>query len=110
MRCSPLIEQEKNIFYINSFEMTTQKSISIESLAEMVKGQVIGDKTVLVRGFAPLDTAGAEEITFLAKSKMVDALKTTAAGAVIVPLGVEKAEDCPPHPGEGSLSRCRYYS
>ncbi len=73
----------------------TEKSISIEKLAEMVKGKVIGDKTVLVRGFAPLDTAGAEEISFLAKAQMADALKTTAAGAVIVPLGVAKVENIP---------------
>lgn len=68
----------------------TDKIISIESLAEMVNGQVTGDKTVLIRGFAPLDSAGPEEITFLAKAKMADALKTTKAAAVIVPLGVDQ--------------------
>lgn len=68
----------------------TEKIISIENLAEMVNGQVAGDKTALIRGFAPLDSAGPEEITFLAKAKMADALKTTQAGAVIVPLGVDE--------------------
>lgn len=73
----------------------TDKIISVADLAEMVKGQVVGNKTVLIRGFAPLDTAGAEEISFLAKAKMADLLKTTAAGAVIVPLGVEEVENIP---------------
>ncbi|MCP4338451.1 MAG: UDP-3-O-(3-hydroxymyristoyl)glucosamine N-acyltransferase [Desulfobulbaceae bacterium] len=71
----------------------TEKIISIENLAEMVTGQVAGDKTVLIRGFAPLDSAGPDEITFLAKPKMADALKTTLAGAVIVPLGVDEVGD-----------------
>ena len=67
----------------------TAKIISIADLAEMVKGKVVGDTSVMIRGFAPLDTAGAEDITFLAKAKMADLLKTTAAGAVIAPVGVE---------------------
>ena len=73
--------------------MMTEKTITVEKLAEMVKGQVVGDKTVLIRGFAPLDGAASGDITFLAKAKSADLLKTTGAGAVIVPLGVEEAEN-----------------
>ena len=75
----------------------TEKITSVEALAEMVNGQVVGDKTVLIRGFAPLDTAGSGDITFLAKAKMVELLKTagTGAGAVIVPLGVEPVGNLP---------------
>jgi UDP-3-O-[3-hydroxymyristoyl] glucosamine N-acyltransferase len=73
----------------------TEKIVSVEALAEMVKGQVVGEKTVLIRGFAPLDTAGSEDISFLAKAKMADLLETTRAGAVIVPLGVERVGKFP---------------
>ncbi len=64
------------------------KELSLETLALMVQGIVIGDKTLCVRGFAPLDTAGPTDISFLAKAKQAELLQTTGAGAVIVPLGV----------------------
>jgi UDP-3-O-[3-hydroxymyristoyl] glucosamine N-acyltransferase len=64
----------------------TEKILSVAGLAEMVQGEVVGDKTVRIRGFAPLDTAGPGDISFLAKAQMADLLDTTEAGAVIVPL------------------------
>lgn len=68
----------------------TDKIISVEKLAEMVDGQVFGDKTSLIRGFAPMDTAGPDDISFLVKAKMADLLETTGAGAIIVPLAVKE--------------------
>jgi UDP-3-O-[3-hydroxymyristoyl] glucosamine N-acyltransferase len=73
----------------------TEKIVSVEALAEMVNGQVVGDKNVLIRGFAPLDTAGSADISFLVKANMVELLQTTRAGAVIVPLGVAGSEFIP---------------
>ena len=73
----------------------TEKIVSVEALAEMVNGQVVGDKNVLIRGFAPLDTAGSADISFLVKANMVELLQTTRAGAVIVPLGVAGSEFVP---------------
>ena len=73
----------------------TKKEISLEILAEMVKGRVVGDKTVRVRGVAPLDTAEATDISFLAKAKQAELLQTTGAGAVIVPMGVVDNENLP---------------
>ena len=52
--------------------MAENNKISVAELAEMVKGQLLGDGTVLIRGFAPLEAAGPKEITFLAKAKMAD--------------------------------------
>ena len=63
----------------------TEKTVTVAFLAEMVGGRVVGDKNVLVRRFAPIDTAGCEDISFLAKAKMAELLETTGAGAVIVP-------------------------
>ena len=65
------------------------KKISVADLAEMVEGQVLGDENVLIRGFAPLDIAGPEDISFLVKAKMAALLEATTAGAVLVPPGVE---------------------
>ncbi len=75
--------------------MTENKRISVAELAEMVKGQVLGDKAVIIEGFAPWDTAGAKEITFLAKANMAYLLETARAGAVLVPLGVEQGGNFP---------------
>ncbi len=73
----------------------SEKIMSVASLAEMVKGQLVGDATVLIRGFAPLESAGPEDISFLVKAKMAGELEKTRAGAVIVPLGVERAKNFP---------------
>jgi len=43
--------------------------VSVDFLASMVNGQVEGDGSVKVRGFAPLGSAGDVEISFLAKVK-----------------------------------------
>ncbi len=73
----------------------TEKIVSVEALAEMVGGQVVGDKSVLIRGFAPLDNAGSTDISFLAKAKSAEMLQKTDAGAVIVPLAVAGPESVP---------------
>ena len=75
--------------------MTAQRKISIAEIADMVNGQVVGDKTRQIHGFAPLHSAGPKDITFLAKAKMAGLLTTTTAGAVIVPHGVEQIGNCP---------------
>ncbi len=73
----------------------TEKIVSVEALAEMVGGQVVGDKSVRIRGFAPLDTAGSTDISFLAKAGKVELLQKSGAGAVIVPLAVTGPESVP---------------
>ncbi len=75
--------------------MAEKKIISVADLAEMVNGQVLGNATVFIRGFAPLDSAGPEDITFLVKAKMAGLLETTTAGAAIVPPGVEQVGNLP---------------
>lgn len=72
-----------------------QKEVTLGSLAEMVDGQLIGDKTLTIQNFAPLESAGPNDISFLVKAGKIDLLKNTDAGAVIVPLEVEKVENIP---------------
>lgn len=73
----------------------TEKEISLEILADMVKGLVIGDKAVRVRGVAPLENAGLSDISFLAKANQAGLLENTGAGAVLVPLGVAGRDNLP---------------
>ena len=69
------------------------KNISVKELAELVGGEVIGDESLIVKGFAPLEQAGSSDISFLVKKNQVDQLGTTGAGAVLVPLGVATDAD-----------------
>jgi len=73
----------------------TEKRLKVESLAEMVGGLVVGNKDVVIKGFAPLENAGAGQITFLTKARMVEQLHNSAASAVIVPLEVEAVDTIP---------------
>ena len=67
----------------------TEKRATVKMLAEMVSGQVEGDETVELIGFAPLNNADVEEISFLAKEKDATQLGKSNAGAFIVPLAVQ---------------------
>ncbi|MFT5698138.1 MAG: UDP-3-O-[3-hydroxymyristoyl] glucosamine N-acyltransferase [Desulforhopalus sp.] len=65
-----------------------RKKITVDKLAELVSGEVVGDGSLLMDGFAPLDGASATEISFLVKSKNSAEITLTGAGAVVVPHGV----------------------
>jgi UDP-3-O-[3-hydroxymyristoyl] glucosamine N-acyltransferase len=65
------------------------KEITAAGLAEMVGGKILGNGDTTITGFAPLDNAGAADISFLVKAKASELLKTTKAGAVLVPPGIE---------------------
>lgn len=67
----------------------TEKEVSVDFLASMVNGQVEGDGSVKVRGFAPLGSAGDVEISFLAKVKDEELLATSSGRAFIVPLEIK---------------------
>ena len=73
----------------------TDKELSLETLALMVQGVVVGDKTLRIRGVAPLENAGPGDISFLAKAKQAGLLEITGAGAVLVPLGVSGRDTLP---------------
>ena len=57
---------------------------TVAVLAELVGGQVRGNADLLISGVAPLDRAGAGEISFLANPKYRGQLAATRADAVIV--------------------------
>lgn len=66
----------------------SEKKLTLETLAAMVQGEVVGDKTLVICGVAPLESAGPGDISFLAKANQAGQLEDTGAGAVLVPRGV----------------------
>ncbi len=70
----------------------TQKKVTVDDLAKMVDGEVVGNGEKLIHGFADLESAGEGEITFLVNVKGSEKLRNTSASAVLVPMGIEHHE------------------
>lgn len=64
-------------------------SKTLQELAEHLGGTVRGDATVKINGLAPLETATADKITFLANPKYAAKVAETKAGAVLMAAGGE---------------------
>ena len=69
-------------------------SYTVDELAGLVEGKVLGDGSLRISGLSSLDQAGEGEITFLTSAKMADRLAASRAAACIVPAGVEPAMAC----------------
>ena len=59
--------------------------ITLDSLADIVKGKICGDGNQKIRGAASFEDAKGDEITFASQSKFLKKIDETDAGAVIVP-------------------------
>lgn len=57
---------------------------AISILAELVGGRIVGATDISISDVAPLQKAGAADITYLEDSKKITKLKTSTAGAVLV--------------------------
>lgn len=69
------------------------KKLTLEELAKMVDGEVIGDGSVVISGLNAIDQAQEGEISFVAKVKDDSGLRhTTKASALLVPLSVESPD------------------
>jgi UDP-3-O-[3-hydroxymyristoyl] glucosamine N-acyltransferase len=62
---------------------------TLNELAELIGGTVVGDGSVTIKRMAPFDTAGPGDITFVANPKYLAKLKDTTASAVIIKPGTE---------------------
>ncbi len=69
----------------------SKKQYSLEELAALAMGEIAGDAQLMISGFAPLETAGAGDISFLVKAGQIDKLDDFKGSAVIVPMAVEEA-------------------
>jgi len=57
---------------------------TLAELAALVDGHILGDESLEVQGFAPFETAGEGDITFITNPKYLKKLGETRATAVIV--------------------------
>ncbi|ABA88502.1 acyl-(acyl carrier protein)--UDP-3-O-(3-hydroxyacyl)-glucosamine/UDP-3-N-(3-hydroxyacyl)-glucosediamine 2-N-acyltransferase [Syntrophotalea carbinolica DSM 2380] len=62
---------------------------TLNELAELIGGEVVGDGSVVLNRMAPIESAGPGDITFVANPKYLAKLKDTTASAVIVKAGIE---------------------
>lgn len=62
---------------------------TLNELAELIGGTVVGDGEVQIHRVTGIDGAGPGEITFLANPKYLPLLQTTKASAVMVKPGIE---------------------
>lgn len=62
---------------------------TLQQLAELVGGSVVGDGSLKISRVAPIDAAGPGEITFVANPKYLGKLAQTRAAAAIVAPGVD---------------------
>lgn len=67
----------------------TVSSITLADLAEKLSGDLVGDPKITVSGIAALDTAGPDQVSFLANPKYASLLGSTMAAAVIVSKSTE---------------------
>jgi UDP-3-O-[3-hydroxymyristoyl] glucosamine N-acyltransferase len=58
--------------------------LTADVIATEVGGRLVGDPAAQVRGIAPLDRAGGEELSFLASAKYAPLLAGSQAGVVLV--------------------------
>ncbi len=68
------------------------KKISLDVLAKLAEGELSGNTKTEVTGFAPLETAGPGDISFLVKAGQVEKLADFKGSAVIVPMAIEVAD------------------
>ena len=73
----------------------SRKSFSLAELAGRFGGTVLGDSGVRICQVAPLDTAGPQELSFLANPKYQKLLATTRASAVLLAEDFAAAERLP---------------
>jgi len=66
--------------------------MTLAELAARIGAELVGDGAVRVHAVAPIDRAGAGEITFLANQRYAEYLASTRAAAVIV----GRSAECPP--------------
>ena len=59
-------------------------ALKLKDLAAFLGGELVGDGECLIERVAPIEHAGAGEITFVSNAKYTPFLQTTQASAIIV--------------------------
>jgi UDP-3-O-[3-hydroxymyristoyl] glucosamine N-acyltransferase len=63
--------------------------ISLSKIAALVQGNITGDAEKMIRGAAPFELAGEDQITVAANAKFLKKIEDCAAAAIIVPRDTE---------------------
>jgi UDP-3-O-[3-hydroxymyristoyl] glucosamine N-acyltransferase len=74
----------------------------LRELASYLGREFAGDGELIIRGVAPLEQAGAEDLSFVRSERWAKLLEESRAGACIVPLGLKTGARpviLSPHPG-----------
>lgn len=66
--------------------------ITLTRIAGIVRGNIQGDGTKIIRGVAPFEEATSDEITFAGTLKFLKKIDETGAGAVLVPRDFQGTE------------------
>jgi UDP-3-O-[3-hydroxymyristoyl] glucosamine N-acyltransferase len=66
---------------------------TLQSIADIVDGELKGDPNKTVAGVSPFEAAGVNQITFAGSGKFLKQLGATQAGAVIVPTTFDSSVD-----------------
>ena len=66
-------------------------ALSLGSLVDTLGGTLVGDAAQLVAGFAPLESAGPDQLSFLSSVRYADQLPRSRAGCVIVGSAMREA-------------------
>jgi len=66
-----------------------EKTITLEKLAALVDGEVVGDAAVEITGFGPLDGAGPGDISFVVKARYAGQAAESAAAAFLIKKDME---------------------
>ena len=66
-------------------------NMTLEQIAELVEGEVVGDKNIVIKGISGIKEAKEGDITFLANPKYTPLMYKTQASAVIVPKDTKDA-------------------
>lgn len=69
--------------------------VRLDQLADIVGGRLCGDASIGISGVASLDTAGPEEITFLANDRLKSLLASSRAAAIVATPKLEGKIDKP---------------
>lgn len=72
--------------------MTEPRTITAGQLAQRLGGLLTGDCARIIRDVAPLETAGPDHLTWVARSDLLPRLAKSRAGVVLVPLGAPAPE------------------
>jgi UDP-3-O-[3-hydroxymyristoyl] glucosamine N-acyltransferase len=66
--------------------------ITLKEIALLLDGTVVGNDDIIIENIRPIEEAGRGDITFIANTKYLKQLKTTAASAILVTPQTQAAE------------------